>query len=124
MSGSPIASWSFHSRAEIRNSSMDVVRHLGCDDQDKITAIGDPGSGDGETDANSTVIEEEEMWQEIDVKIMNCMKKADPVDIVNWSYYVSTDRKLFRIVAIQFTLTLRDVLFLVTFNNVKLSFSS
>lgn len=86
MSGAPTAKWAVHDRESIRNSSLHVAYLLGCANESDFD---DTGSGDGE---NGTAVEDEDVTvrqEKIDQKIIQCMKLADPAEIVMKSYSVS-----------------------------------
>lgn len=94
MSGTATAPWAFHSRDDIRNSSMYVAKLLGCDNSTDYYVDNYAGSGDEEDAGDGGEIEpagnNQNATNEIDARIVECMKKANASDIVSQGYFVST----------------------------------
>lgn len=86
MSGTATAQWAFHSRRDIRNSSMRVAKLLGCDNGTGEAYV-EPGSADAGIDASLGA--DQNVTKEIDARIVECMKKANATDVVSKGYFVS-----------------------------------
>lgn len=93
MSGTATAQWSFHSREDIRNSSMYVAKLLGCDnattEEDYNNTETGSGAGDGDEIA-PVAWDNQNVTKEIDRRIVECMKRANASDVVSQGYFVST----------------------------------
>lgn len=86
MSGSGIAPWVFHTRDNIRNSSMYVANLLGCDNNTFYIEESDNEDNENVTTTMSPNIYDKEAYQQI----VQCMKNTSAVDIVLSGNFVSS----------------------------------
>ncbi|KAL7299138.1 hypothetical protein TKK_0007738 [Trichogramma kaykai] len=87
MSGVATASWAFHTREDIRNSSMVVAKRLLCDIESILER---EELEDYESNGNDTELIEENSYLTEDAKdqkVLECLKKADYKKLVQAGYW-------------------------------------